>query len=318
MLGTPHHVFIDSDYAQSGTHSNFNYKIALPKEEKYNRVALLQANLPKSYYTVKDGKNSMILEENGTQYTFTIDPANYSASLFATILSQKLSSASHNSVSYTVALPTRNQPQTGKFSFYASSIATNPKIIFPASSDLHIQCGFNYNSTNTFTTQQIYSTNVVNFNDVIGLIIKTDMIASAGNSDQHGNAVLQEIYCFNTTDYSNVGFQNTSIEFSAKPLKDSDIEYASFIITDLDDNLIEFNGHSVNFSLVFFKKDDYHDMAKSDLTQKWFKDVVENLQNINVNTSSDTTKTDINSSQPSKYLPKTDIPDNQFFANTSF
>lgn len=290
MLGIPTHIYIDSDNAISGNSSSFTHKISMPKNEEYNRVALLQANLPKSYYNVKAGKNDMILEEKGVQYTFTIDAANYSASLFASILSNKLTSASHNGITYIVSLPTRSQPQTGKFSYLASSIAENPKIIFPATSELYLQCGFSKASTNTFTSLQIYSDNVVNFNDIVGLVIKTDMIATNYNSETHGNAVLQEIYCFNTTDYSNIGFQNNNILYSAKLLKTNNIDVASFTITDLNDSIIDFNGHSVNFSLVFFKYDDYHDMAKAELQQQWFKDVVGNLQSINENTSPDSKK----------------------------
>ena len=49
--------YINSRNRISGTNSNFTYKIDINNIEP-DRIAVLQANIPKSYYLIQDNANS--------------------------------------------------------------------------------------------------------------------------------------------------------------------------------------------------------------------------------------------------------------------
>ena len=278
MLNIANHVYVDSDYRISGTHSNFTYRLNLPKDFAPDSVALLQATIPKSYYLVRAGSNTFSLTELGTTTTVTIPPGNYSMNSFRTVLAAMLNASTSHGWVYAVAQPaTATAASTGKYTYTVTGNAgSQPTISFPTSSSIYLQLGFDYNSTNVFVASSLTSTNVVNFNSTIGMMIKSDIINGAASDGVHGSAVLQEIFNFNTSDFSNIGFQNSQVIFSAKRLKAGPLpEVAQFVITDTNDDTLDFNGGSVNFSLVFFKRDSYHEFALQDLKMRWIQDLVQ-------------------------------------------
>ena len=48
------------------TTSNFTVRVDMPPMNNYNRICILQASIPKSFYLITDGKNTMTLNEPGT------------------------------------------------------------------------------------------------------------------------------------------------------------------------------------------------------------------------------------------------------------
>ena len=85
----------------SGTSTDFLYRIDLPKNNNYDRVAVVQANCNKSWYNVVAGRNTLTLdEESGTETTVTIAPGVYTKTTFATALAAGLSGGTHT---YSVA-----------------------------------------------------------------------------------------------------------------------------------------------------------------------------------------------------------------------
>lgn len=281
MLGVHCHVFIDSDYRDSGTSGSFGYRLNLPKNEKYDSVAVLQASVPKTYYLVRSGHNTFTLTENGLSATITITPGNYSMASFRTVLQAAMVAGSPRGYTYTVTQPaTASAASTGKYTFAVTGNGgVQPIITFPSSSLIYLQLGFDFASTNTFAANTLTSANVVNFNSVIGMMIKCDMIDNVASDETHGGAVLQEIFNFNTTDFSNIGFQNSNVVFNAKRLKNvgSLPSYANFTITDTNDQVLDFNGGSLNFSLVFFQRDNYHDAALRDLKMRWMTELAKDV-----------------------------------------
>jgi hypothetical protein len=275
MLGNPYYAFVDSDYALEGEAGKFTYKINIPKNREYTHVSLLQASIPKTYYLVREGANSLILTEDSSTVSIDITPGNYSMHSFRSVLQSLLTSHSPNGYTYIVSQPnTSTQSSTGKYTITVSGNGLiQPIISFPSSSGIYAQCGFAEGSSNQFAADTLVSSRVVNFNNITGLMVLSNMIEGIGADSRHGSAVLQEIYQFNTTDYSNVGFQNADPLNTAKPLISSHPDVVEFSITDLDDNVINFNGGSVNFSLIIFKKDYYHELATRDLKMKWFQEL---------------------------------------------
>lgn len=277
MLGNQAFIWVDSDYKISGTASNFTYNVRLPRRTQYDSVALLQASIPKSYYLVKSPYNTFTLTENGLNATITVPAGNYSMASFKTVLQALLIARSPRSYTYTITQPsTATEASTGKYTFTVSGNAgVQPSFTFPSGSELYLQMGFNSASTNTFSANNLISANVVDFNTTRAVLIKSDMIEGVGTGT-HGSAVLQEIFSFNTSDFSNIGFANPAPQFSAKRLVSTQQDVATFIFTDLNDKQLDFNGGSVNFSLVFFKRDNYNELALQDLKMKYFNDLYGN------------------------------------------
>lgn len=274
MLGSPAFVWVDSDYRISGTSSCFTYDVRLPTNLHYDSVALLQASVPKSYYLVKSGSNTLTLTEGKSSATITVPAGNYSMASFRTVLTTLLNAGSPTGYTYAISQPsTATEASTGKYTFTVSgNSGVQPSFTFPSGSELYLQMGFNSASTNAFSANTLHSAHVVDFNTTRAVLIKTDMVAGIG-SGTHGSAVLQEIYSFNTSDFSNIGFANPAPLFSAKRLVSTRQDIATFTITDLNDQQVDFNGGSVNFSLLFFRRDNYNELALQDLKMRYFNDL---------------------------------------------
>lgn len=277
MLGAVYHAFIDSDYRISGESGNFTYPITLPKNAVCDSVAVLQGSFPKSYYLVRSQRNTLTLTEGAMSATITVPVGNYNINSFRAVLTALLTAGSPNGWVYAMSQPnTATSASTGKYTFTVTGNGgVQPAITFPTTSLIYQQCGFAYNSTNTFVANSLTSIYVVNFNSAIGMVVKSDLIDNTSGDLKHGGAVLQEVYNFNTSDFSNVSFQNSNVLFTAKRLKSGGLpESANFSIHDTDDIQLDFNGGSCNFSLVFFQKDNYHEVAMTDVKMRWYEDII--------------------------------------------
>lgn len=255
MLGNSYIVQVDSDNRLSGTHSNFEYRIPLT-DENYDSVAVLSASIPKTYYLVDTGRNTFTLTENTTTHTITIPKGNYSTESFKTTLTSLLNST--GSYIYTITFidpEDTTQASTGLYTITVSgNSSVQPIISFPSTSTLYRQFGFDKESTNTFSSDAITSTNVVDFQLSNALYIKSDIFQSK-------STVLQEVFFDNSYDFSRIGFQNTTLPYSAKKLSTNDKQAFNFSITDTDDNILNLNGHAVNFTLVLFRRNIYPEHA---------------------------------------------------------
>ena len=274
MLGRPYYIFVDTDYRLNGTSADFDYKIDIPSDIVYDSVAVMQCSIPKSYYLVRAPYNTFTITENGLSATVTMTPGNYSFTSFRIVLSTLLNAASPRAYTYTITQPNPTQEaSTGKYTFTVSGNAgVQPIITFPSSSWIYLQMGFNEASTNTFVANTLTSSNVVNFAAISGFVIKSNMVTSRGNVSIHGNGILQEILNFNTTDYSNISFQNANVEYSAKACAQIN-GVAHFTITDLDELTLDFNSGSVNFSIVLFKHDESKQLSALDTKMRWYQDL---------------------------------------------
>jgi len=276
MLGRPFYAFVDSDYAESGSTGDFNYRVNLPASNDYDSVVLVQGSFPKSYYVVRAGLNSFTLSEGASSVTITITPGNYSMNAYRTALTSALNANSPNGYTYAVAMPIANNTvNTGKFTYTVTgNSGVQPVFTFPTTTLLYKQMGFVYNTSNAFVASTLVSTNVCNLNTVSGLLVKSDCIEGTNISSSIGSNVLQEILAFNTYDFSNISFGNPAPEYSAKILKKGFGGTINFKITDLDDNIIDFNGQTCNFSLAFFKRDNYNELAARDLKIRYYQDLM--------------------------------------------
>ena len=58
--------YIDSQNRTSGTSGNFSINFDMPPNNSYNRIVVMQASIPKSFYLVSAPYNTFQLLETGT------------------------------------------------------------------------------------------------------------------------------------------------------------------------------------------------------------------------------------------------------------
>jgi hypothetical protein len=253
----------------SGTDSNFQYIINMPKNSGYDRVCMLQALIPKSYYLVASPFNTFILSESGVQTTVTVTPGNYNVRSWITLLGALLTSSSSHGYTYTITFPNSlTDVDTGKFTYTVTgNVGVQPSIIFPVTSELYEQFGFSASSTNTFSGSTLTSANVVKFQVEDVLFIHSDISYNNDQSSYHD--VLQEIFASSTPMYSNIVYQNNgAVEAYSKRLLSAQNNTYRFTITDEQNRAINLNGLNCVFTIVCYNKDNINQLIASDILRK--------------------------------------------------
>lgn len=252
----PHIYYVDTDNRLSGSHSCFEYEIHVPQYA--NRCVIGQINIPKTFYLVQSGQNTLTLTEDQATHEITIPPANYNVRNFLSEIQTRLNSA--GSYTYSITFPSGNEPSTGKYTITVSNNTTQPKITFPEKSTLFRQLGFDRASTNSFASNQLVSKNVVDFQLSNVVYIKSNLVRTSTGQKQ-SDSVLQEIYTNDSPDFSRIAYKNEELELNAKPVSHHGSVF-KFTLTDLDDNVLDTNGHQINFSLIIYKRNDSSELRK--------------------------------------------------------
>ena len=107
------------------TDSNFQYQISIPPGEHFDRVCVLNALVPKSYYLVQTTNNTFQIVENGVSATVAVQAGNYNVKTWITFVLPLINSASPHGLTYTMTYPnTTTQIDTGKYTFGVSGADT--------------------------------------------------------------------------------------------------------------------------------------------------------------------------------------------------
>eukprot|EP01133_Synstelium_polycarpum_P018159 gene18159-21717_t len=213
--------------------SHFTFTLDDDSQNNHDRVVVLQAIIPKSFYTVRRNLNTFTLVEttdtSSIDTTITIPFGNYSRS---------------------VQWPTSKQPNLGKFTFTCSG-GGEDMISFVFGNSLFRHLGFNHDSTNEFQKDPItgfmtlQSTNVINLQSDNVLYIRSN-ICTNGSDD-----VLQEIYSASgSPDYSNIHWINPDPESYCKKLTSNKQNSFTLYLTDQDGNVVNLNGVDLNITLI--------------------------------------------------------------------
>ena len=296
-LGNKSTFYIDSQNRSSGTSSNFSINFNMPPQNSYNRIVVLQASIPKSFYLIASPNNTFTLYEptttstgsatcafgscassvsNSAYKTITITPGNYSKTTMINCLQTLLTLASSlntvylNHYVYTVGYPLQNTPNTGKFTYAVQALLTpQPQIIFSSSSTVYLPMGFNRGSTNIFINSFLTSANVLRLQAKDTIFIKSNIVASSNKS------VLQEIYTSCNPDFSVITFLQNDIELNSKEILYKDNTF-SFSITDEDDNILDLNGLDVIFSICCYEYNNGLEILKQDIMINNFQKLLNN------------------------------------------
>lgn len=252
--------YINSIHRTSGAPGSFSYELQIPKNENYDRVTLLQANIPVSYYLVPKGYNTFQLVENNgvstTTTTITVPVGNYSANAFMSVIIPLINTASPNGWIYSVSLPNGfTSSNTGKFTFtVANNSGHQPSFVM---SNMWELFGFEEASTNTFVGNALTSTNVVKFVPEDSLMIHSDIC------DNGENSILQEVFGNNSIALSNIVYQCPDVLSYSRKLRTNQSSSYSFSITDEHGRQVDLNGVNVIFTIILFKKDNFSSVFKN-------------------------------------------------------
>lgn len=210
-----------------GTRSDF--KIAFDNlAAKYNRVALLSANIPKTYYAC-DG--DLIVTIESVEYTVSAI-GNYNYRTFATYLTTTLSNLT--SVDFTVS---RND----LLLTYTITVTGNVEPVRIQSTSLKRQLGF---SDETFASS--FVTGISKF-VIDTLLIRSDITSSTLRNQ---NGVIASIPDINTQYGSSIHYEVNDVVFASRPYNGKD--QIRFYVTDSDNEIVTLNS-DWNFELVFYK-----------------------------------------------------------------
>jgi len=223
---------------------------------------MLNALIPKSYYLIQSGFNVFTLTEKGVDTQITVPIGCYLLNTFSSVVANLLTSNSPNGWTYTISFPNINtSANTGKYTFTVSGNAGNqPSIKMPLNGNIYKPFGFNLGSTNAFVANTLVSTNVVKLQVEDRLFINSNIHQSGSLVD---GSVIQDINGSASPDFSVITWQCPDILPYAKPLRSKDDNTYSFSLTNEDGQLLDLNGQNINFTLLFFRRDDISDRMKA-------------------------------------------------------
>jgi hypothetical protein len=256
---TPIVVSFNSKDRIGGSNSNFLSKPVDLGINKFDSVALVAASIPRSFYNVPQSYRTFTLRELGVNYTVTLSAGSYSRNNLALVLSTALTSASGNGWTYVVSYPnTFLVADTFKYTFTVSGNSGQPSFIFASS--MFRQLGFEENTTYAFSANTLQSSNCINLAYVSRAFIKSNVCLNA----QDG--ILEEILNYGSFPMLSLCYyQQTSFDLNTRVYNNSNINSWSFVLVDSFDQEIDLNSVPWSFSLVFYKRNDTHEVHKNEL-----------------------------------------------------
>ena len=260
-LSTPVVLSFNSKDRISGSNSSF---ISAPLDLGYNQydsVALVQASIPRSFYNVPTSYRTFTLRELGVDYVVTLTAGSYNKINLATNLATRLTAASGNGWTYSVTYPSASQPDTFKYTFSVTGNTGQPSLIFTDS--MFRQLGFEENTTYAFSANSLVSVNCINLAYISRAFIKSNVCINAQDD------VLEEILNYGSYPMLSLAyFQQVSFDLNTRNYNPGNTNSWLFSLVDSFDQEIDLNGVPWSFSLVFYKRNDTHEVHKNDLLIK--------------------------------------------------
>lgn len=260
---TPIVISFNSKDRIAGTNSNFLSKPVDLGINKYDSVCLVQASIPRSFYNVATNYNTFTLYEptGNKTITITLTPASYNKINLASVLATTLTAASlasGNGWTYSVAYPASTAGDTFKYTFSVSGNLTQPQFIF--TTNLNRQLGFEENTTYAFSANSLTSANCINLSYITRAFIKSNVCLNA----QDG--ILEEILNYGSYPMLSLCYyQQLTFDLNTRVYNDSATNSWNFSLVDSFDRVIDLNGIPWSFSLVFYKRNDTHELHKNEL-----------------------------------------------------
>jgi hypothetical protein len=249
--------YINSRNRLSGTDSDFTYAIDL-RNFTPSHCVVLSCNIPKSFFVVQEGQNTLTLtEEDVNTATITIPAGNYNRSNLKSVLQTLLTTNSPNAYTYVISVPnSASSGDTGKYTFSCVGHTLQPKLTFSSDNNLYELLGFDSGSTNSFSAGSLVSSNVVKLTKEDSIFIHSDIVGGISGD------ILQEIYSVDSPDFSNIIFHNHATDHYEQEMNGTTNNIFRFYLTNEDGIKLELNGLNWSMTLSCYKKDDSSDFLK--------------------------------------------------------
>lgn len=251
--------YINSRNRITGSDSDFSYKIDIDTNKKFDKVTVLDCEIPKSYYLVSTDHNTFTVSEtvsgSPVTRTITMPVGNYNRNSFRSVLQTQLNSGAPAGYTYTITNQSINSTQdTGKYTF---TCGTTDPTDFIFTNNLYEQMGFERNTTYSFSAGSLESANVINLNLEPTLFLRSN-ICDNGNDN-----ILQNIISSSEPTYSAIVFNNNRPDEYSKDLVTNTSNIFQFRLTDEDSNLIDLNGHNIVFTIMLYQTNDIDRLIKA-------------------------------------------------------
>ena len=254
--------YINSANLLTSSNNTFSVQLQIPDHINFNRVAVLQASIPISYYLVQYGLNTFTLMEGGNSAKISIPLGNYNINSFATVVSALLSSSSPNGLTYTMTYNSSfTQPVNGLLTYTANSTAHQISFIFDPNNSLNEQFGFDTGSTDMFTAGALTSTLIST--DVCQFVPENTIYCHSNLVNSGYDDILQEFFNANNPSFSYIAWTNPDPLTYSKHLAAGKTQYVSFSFTNENELPIYFNGANVTLTLMLYRDVDYFEKAES-------------------------------------------------------
>jgi len=256
-------VSFNSKDRTSGSNSSFISKPVDLGLNRFDSVCLMTASIPKSYYNMPTGYNDFFLTELGFTTLISIPVGSYNkinlASTLSTLLTQGSTNIGNNWV-YTVTNPPTTGADTFKFTFTVSGNGFNQPIIQMTDKSPFRQLGFEQSTNYAFVANTLESVNAINLAYILRMFIKSTICDTATDG------VLAEILSVGSfAPQSIIFFQEFNIDLNTRVFNASNINSWQFTIVDSYGQEIDFLGIPWAFTLVFYKRNDTHELHKTEL-----------------------------------------------------
>lgn len=233
----------NSNNRMNGTNSDFDIYFDIDVTKSYDKIALNNLWVPKSYYNVPTS-SSFTLREGSTDTSVPVAEGNYTRRSLQNYLPAILNTYSTTGATFSINYNnTSVQPDTGKYAFQTSATIS---VSFVFTTSMNQQLGFDSNSTNTFSGGSLTSTNVVNLLGEQTLFLRSNAIQNS-RSD-----VLQVLLGQGIPNFSGIYFQNPDVFYNSRDFVLPSSNVFHFTLTSEDGELINLNGQNIVGSITLF------------------------------------------------------------------
>lgn len=232
--------------------------------ENFTHVSCSKISLPVSYYSIDSINCTFSLKEGATTVLITIPSSDYGVlnyQSFATVMAGYLNTNSPNGYTYTIT--SRNdlsQVQNAKFTYSCSNTVNTVSLIFSNNSISQI-FGFDYDSTNTFSSGSLTSTQPFNFSPQNTIFVHSSLVLTT-NNDSNFSDILATCFVSGNVIFSPFSYQNNDIVNTCKTLDRKTNKQWTFTLTDEEGTAIYLNSLNFSMELVFLELIDVYTMAK--------------------------------------------------------
>jgi len=260
-------LFIDSKNALTAQNNIWVAPLDIDFEtENYDRITLVQAQIPVSFFTVSADSNKFILTEGKVSTTISVEVGNYNVISWQKVIPALLSSNSPNGLTYACSYVNQyTTPDQGLFTYTVNSSVIPVSLSFIQNNYVYAQFGFYPGTTNSFSGGVLKSTCCVNFQAETSLFIHCSVADSESTAEY--SDVLHTIYSADIQPLSNIVFVNPDPMATSKKLKSRDRNIV-FSLTDENNIPLYLSSGNLLIQVMIFKEDNTNQIIKNYIEMK--------------------------------------------------